>query len=185
MSMLKSIIASSMVEEIETGGGGEEIYYSLSGVPYTRNTVLEETVSIVYPERGKPSLTNSQYSGAIEMETFTTNYDGLLGSKYCFYGCSKLREAYFPKATGVWLGNTHFFCGNPALEKVSIGSIGCAVTRMDAGGFETPPITLELYVEAETIADIPDLIRNYVPGGWNADAIVIYRNSTTGEVITE
>lgn len=173
------------IEGIETGGGGKEIFYALSGVPYTRNTVLEETVSIVYPARNRPSLTVSQYSGAIEMETFTTNYTGLLGSQYCFGGCSKLREAYFPKATGLWLGNTHFFSDNPALEKVSIGSIGCAVTRMDAGSFRTPPITLELYVAAETIADIPDLIRNYVPGSWNADAIVIYRNSTTGEVITE
>lgn len=176
-----------MPTEIEgiQSGGGEEIFYALSGIPYTRNTVLEETVSIVKPADPKPSLPQSAFNGAIEMETFTTNYDGLLGAQYCFMGCSKLREAYFPKATGCWLGNTHFFSSNPALEKVSIGSVGCAVNRMDAGRFITPPITLELYVDAETIADVPDLVKNNVPGMWNADATVIYRNSTTGEVITE
>ena len=173
------------IEGIEAGGGGEEIFYALSGVPYTRNTVLEETVSIVSPSHPKPEFGKCFYDGATEMETFTTNYPGLLGAMYCFAGCSKLREAYFPKVNGMWLGNTHFFMNNPALEKVSIGSIGCAVTRMDAGSFNTPPITLELYVDAETIADIPDLIKNNVPGKWNANATVIYRNSTTGEVITE
>lgn len=173
------------IEGIETGGGGEEIFYALSGVPYTRNTVLEETVSIVKPSNPQPEFARSMYNGATEMETFTTNYPGRFGAQYCFNGCSKLREAHFPKSVGVWLGNTHFFDNNPALEKVSFGSIGCAVERMDAGRFNTPPITLELYVDAETIADIPDLIKNNVPGQWNANATVIYRNSTTGEVITE
>lgn len=163
------------------GEESAEVFVAPSGVYYKRNTVLEQVGSFY----AAPGITGSMYYGASELETFTTNYPGLIGAQWALRDCGKLREAHFPKATGMWLGNTNFFGGNTALEKVSIGSIGVPVQRMDAGSFKTPPIILELYVNAETIADIPTMVTNYVPGMWNVDATVIYRNSTTGEVITE
>ena len=160
--------------------GFGEAYVAASGALYKKHMELNAIGNTVFP-----GWQGSGFQGATEMETFYSNYGGLIGAQYLFDGCSKLREVYLPKCTGLWLGNTHTFSDTPSLEKVSIGSIGCPVTRMDAGSFRTPPITLEIFVDATTIAEIPTLITNNVPSAWNVDATVIYRNSTTGEVIIE
>lgn len=69
-------------------------------------------------------------------------------------------------------------------DGVGMGSIGTPVVRMDAGTFRVPgPVTLTLYVDAATLADIPALVKDKVPGYWPANTTVVYKNSTTGEVI--
>lgn len=171
------------LDEMPTEIAGIEIdsvYASAIGILYKPNMVLnaEELTP-------SPSLTNYMFWQAVELETFDCNYPGLVGAQRVFSGCSKLKTVNLPRCTGMWLGNTRTFSGNSALERVTLGSVGVSVTRMDAGSFKTPAITLELYVNAETIADIPDLVKDYLPGQWNSEATIIYRNSTTGEVITE
>ncbi|MCH5298004.1 MAG: hypothetical protein J1E85_10105 [Ruminococcus sp.] len=172
--LLKSGEIASEIEKIETG---KKVYVApKSGILYEANTKYD-TVSA-------PQITYQMFANASELETFFSNSAGLLGAQESFNGCTKLRKVILPKCTGMWLGNTHCFGNNPALEKVTLGSIGTPVVRMDAGSFKTPAIILELYVNAETIADIPTVITNFVPANWNENATIIYRNSTTGEVIT-
>lgn len=175
--------ATMTLDEMPTEIAGIEtdpVYAAASGMLYKPNMELN-AAEITRP----PSLTNSMFRQAVELETFDCDFPGLVGAQFLFYGCSKLKTVNLPRCTGMWLGNTHTFGANPALEKVTLGSVGVSVTRMDAGSFASPAVTLELYVDAETIADIPDLIKNYLPGQWNSEATIIYRNSTTGEVITE
>lgn len=73
------------------------------------------------------------------------------------------------------------------LEFVQFGSIGHPVEELNGTlGFRdtTAKLTIEVYVDAETLADIPTTITDTAP--WCAtSATIIYRNSTTGEVITE
>lgn len=74
------------------------------------------------------------------------------------------------------------------LEFLQLGSIGHAVEllRADSLGLRdtTDKLTIEVYVDAQTLADISPDVTSQAP--WCAtSATIIYRNSTTGEVITE
>ena len=125
------------------------------------------------------------FRGASELIDFEWDVIGNLGSRYVFFGCTKLESVKLPKCTGMWLGNTNCFgSGNTALRTVELGSIGTPVVRMDAGPFRVPgPVTLTLYVDATTLEDIPTLVKDKVPSMWPANTTVVYKNSTTGEVI--
>ena len=75
-----------------------------------------------------------------------------------------------------------------ALEFLQLGSIGHAVELLKADSLglrdTTDKLTIEVYVDAQTLADISPDITSQAP--WSAtSATIIYRNSTTGEVITE
>lgn len=75
-----------------------------------------------------------------------------------------------------------------SLELLQLGSVGNPVELLKAGGLglrdTTDKLTIEVYVNAETLSDISTDITGDAP--WCAtSATIIYRNSTTGEVITE
>lgn len=75
-----------------------------------------------------------------------------------------------------------------ALEFLQLGSIGNAVECLMSDGLglrdTTAKLTIEIYVDAEKLADISTEITAHAP--WSAtEATIVYRNSTTGEVITE
>lgn len=157
--------------------GGAEVYQTPYGTWYTPHMVLTS------PSAPKSALVNNMYREATELISFECDFSGLCGAQFAFSNCTKLKTVELPKCTGFWLGNTHTFGDNSALESVVIGSIGVPVTRMDAGGFSVPStMVLTLYVNAETYADIPTLVTDNLSAQWNKCTIV-FRNSTTGEII--
>lgn len=159
--------------------GGETFYRTAEGMAYTPHEVW--TAISTSPSRFR----NNLFRGATELIDFEWDVGGNLGDLYVFYDCPKLVSVKLPKCTGMWLGNTHCFnSANTALRTVQLGSIGTPVIRMDAGPFALPgPITLTLFVDAETLDDVPTLVKDNVPKYWPANTTVIYKKSTTGEVI--
>lgn len=76
----------------------------------------------------------------------------------------------------------------PLCSEIVLGGIGFPVYGMQSteGAYNTTfanNLTLTLYVNANSIADIPSNIKNAQPWGFTT-ATIIYRNSTTGEVLT-
>lgn len=161
------------------GGGGAPIYRTTEGMAYTPHEVW---TAITAPASG---FRNNMFRGAAELVDFEWDAPGNFGNQLVFDGCPKLVSVKLPKCTGMWLGNTNCFTGScTALRTVKLGSIGTPVVRMDAGPFRVPgPVTLTLYVDAATLADIPALVKDKVPGYWPANTTVVYKNSTTGDVI--
>ena len=159
--------------------GGETFYRTAEGMAYTPHEVWTAFSSPI------SKLRSNLFRGATELIDFEWDGGGNLGEQYVFYDCPKLVSVKLPKCTGMWLGNTHCFnMANTALRTVQLGSIGTPVIRMDAGPFKLPgPITLTLFVDAETIDDVPTLVKDNVPKYWPANTTVIYKKSTTGEVI--
>lgn len=151
----------------------EETWFSTEGQMYTKNIFSEETTYL----RG-----------------------------YAYRGCTYLEAAIFPNCAG--LGGSWVLSDNPALktvklgkvknvisstcrdssmlEEVELGSIGYPVLSMVSTSLYNPTaaFTVTIYVDAATLADIPTAVSDTAP--WGApNATIIYRNSTTGEVITE
>lgn len=72
------------------------------------------------------------------------------------------------------------------LQTVILGSVGVAVNSVydrAFGGCTNPNLTITIYVDAATLADIPAAVSGSSPFG-AVNATIIYKNSTTGEVIT-
>lgn len=72
------------------------------------------------------------------------------------------------------------------LQTVTLGSVGVAVSSMYGRAFRgciNPNLTITIYVDAATLADIPTAVSGSSPFG-AVNATIIYKNSTTGEVIT-
>ena len=72
------------------------------------------------------------------------------------------------------------------LQTAILGSVGVAVSSMYGWAFRgctNPNLIITIYVDAATLADIPADVSNNSPFG-AVNATIIYKNSTTGEVIT-
>lgn len=72
------------------------------------------------------------------------------------------------------------------LQTVTLGSVGVAVSSMYNRAFRdctNPNLIITIYVDAATLADIPADVSGSSPFG-AVYATIIYKNSTTGEVIT-
>ena len=72
------------------------------------------------------------------------------------------------------------------LQTAILGSVGVAVKEMYYRAFSdctNPNLTITIYVDAATLADIPTAISGNSPFG-AVNATITYKNSTTGEVIT-
>lgn len=72
------------------------------------------------------------------------------------------------------------------LQTVILGSVGVAVNSVYGRAFgdcTNPNLTITIYVDAATLADIPAAVSGNSPFG-AVNATIIYKNSTTGEVIT-
>ena len=164
------------------GGGGEEIFIApTTCVPYTRHIrnitggLTADSVSYLF-------------KGATELISFETD---LVGNGYAFAsntfnGCTKLESVIFSRLDRI-ITPLDIYYGCNALKTVQLGSIGYPITglndvRMMRGC--SAPVALTIYVDATTLGEIPGGIANYAPWS-NPNAVIIYRNSTTGEVITE
>jgi hypothetical protein len=131
---------------------------------------------------------NQDYAEATELISFET--DGLTnGYRFAsksFQGCTKLETVKFPRFHSI-VTPIDIYARCSSLKTVQYGSIGYPVTTLsDSRMLRSSAVGIELtiYVDATTIAEIPGDIKNWAPWG-NSSAIIIYRNSTTGEVITE
>ena len=72
------------------------------------------------------------------------------------------------------------------LQTVTLGSVGVAVSSVYHRAFmdcTNPNLIITIYVDAATLADIPAAVSGSSPFG-AVNATIIYKNSTTGEVIT-
>ena len=98
---------------------------------------------------------------------------------------SSVQRLYFPK---LGMTNTYVARNCPNLVECVFGGIGYAVTslyfRTFYGTTNNPDLVITVYVDASTLADIPTAVTGNLPGS-ATNATIIYRNSTTGEVITE
>ena len=82
--------------------------------------------------------------------------------------------------------NTYIAARCEKLQTVILGSVGVAVNSMYGRAFgdcTNPNLTITIYVDAATLADIPTAVSGSSPFGAE-NATIIYKNSTTGEVIT-
>lgn len=172
---------TSAVQSLVDGysGGGAPIYRTTEGMAYTPHEVW---TAISAPDS---QFRNNMFYGAAELIDFEWDAPGNLGNESVFNGCTKLVSVKLPKCTGMLSGANDFFgSSNVALRTVELGSIGTPVIRMEAYANRVlGPVTLTLYVDATTLADIPTLVKNNVPSMWPFNTTVIYKNSTTGEVI--
>lgn len=159
---------------------GEQVYTADSGAIYRREMVLNAEGC----DNAAPTFTKSQFKYATEMVTFESNYEGQLTSDYLFWGCTALKTVTLPKCTGIRSTGNTIFGGNQHLERVTMGSIGNPVTIMAAGPFTVATVTLELYVSYTTIANANAQVGANIPSIWGENTTIIYRNATTGEVLT-
>lgn len=165
------------------GGGGEKIYFSPHGVGYFANMVLDCRVivggawsnandlkSLELTEWNPTGATNLNIVGASLADAFkSTSLEKLLLPKLQYSGHYWARYA-------------------TALKTVQVGSIGFPVNggmaRYFLFGCTQNDLTITVYVDATTFEEIPKSAIEEAP--WGAtNATIIYRNSTTGEVITE
>ena len=164
------------------GGGGEEVFIvPTTCVPYTRHirniTGGQTAINIA-----------GMFQGATELVSFETDLtgNGYAFASNTFNGCTKLESVVFSRINKI-VTPLDIYYGCNALKTVQLGSIGYPVTALsDARMMRgcSAPVELTIYVDATTLGEIPASITNHAPW-YNPNAIIIYRNSTTGEVITE
>lgn len=168
--------------KLDEAMSGDVIFYTPQGSGYKANTDL--SVVQVLP---------AMYNSATELvslkltnwnPTTSTSLGLWAGSLTSFMrGCSKLTTVTLPKAQYL----TKYFCREcTALNAVQLGSIGYPVTSINALAFDgcsNEEITFTIYVDATTMDGIPVAVSGSSPFG-AVNATIIYKNSTTGEVIT-
>lgn len=168
--------------KLDEAMSGDVIFYTPQGSGYKANTDLSVVQAL-------PAM----YNSATELvslkltnwnPTTSTSLGLWAGSLTSFMrGCSKLTTVTLPKAQYL----TKYFCREcTALNAVQLGSIGYPVTSIDALAFDgcsNEEITFTIYVDATTMDGIPVAVSGSSPFG-AVNATIIYKNSTTGEVIT-
>lgn len=152
-------------------GGGETVYVApKSGMLYVPNMVIPGTAT---------AFRNDFLNGAVELVTLEAK---ALLNAYQFSAAlqnlTKLESVSWPNQTSYQGGNTNTCKGCTALTQVQMGSIGHPVTNIDITmDGATAGKTITIYCTA-----ISAITVNNAP--WRAQDTVIYRDSTTGEVLT-
>lgn len=179
---LSSLKWGDFETKLDEAMSGDVIFYTPQGSGYKANTDL--SVVQVLP---------AMYNAATELvslkltnwnPTSTSSLGLWSGSLTNFIrGCSKLTTVTLPKAQYL----TKYFCREcTALNAVQLGSIGYPVTSIDALAFDgcsNEELSFTIYVDATTMDGIPAAVSGSSPFG-AVNATIIYKNSTTGEVIT-
>lgn len=161
------------------GGGGEKIYYTRYGACYTPNMVIEPTDGVY-----NASNLGSRYQYADYLETVEIPNIVLSSSvSNVFAFCTKLRKAKTPKITNY---GHYWFRNCKVMEEAQLGSIGYPVTSMTTlvfSGDTQNNLTITIYVDAATLSEIAKNVASNAPFG-ATQATIVYRNSTTGEIIS-
>lgn len=187
---------AAAVDGLSASGEPEILYYD--GQPYVEMIVtLPEDYEVIgdsvgtfateeyrsYPKRIKCFATLGVLEG------YAPNVTTTLGN-YPFSDANNplLQKVVAPKCTKLNEGYWCYKC--TALTYVQLGSVGYPVELMagsSVSGFSgctNANLVIEIYVDAATLEDIPTDVSQYAP--WGATkATIVYRNSTTGEVLSE
>ena len=158
-------------------GGGAEVYYSAMGQLYMPRMVIPN---------GNMRYARDHFQNAVHLVSFIQQYgtpstDSNYGT---FRGCTALETVWVARATF----GPYFFSTCESLKTITFGRVGLAVTQMDNGMYDhtvRKVETITCYVNAETLADISTTISSRIIPSASPNATIIYRNSTTGDVITE
>ncbi len=177
---------AGFVSEIQAipSGGGEEVLYGKTGTAYVKNIIDTETINAT------AALDQCDLLESIYREKATT-----VGESAGGRNCQSLKSIHFPRVTSI---TTAYFIrqqsvSTHSLESITIGSIGYPVTSLNTNlgrwfyGDCKNGCTVTVYVDAQTIADVPTNVSNYINGNSHPSGYVInviYRNSATGEVLT-
>lgn len=174
---------------------GETVYRAPnSGRAYTKNEIVNanEGGGITAYWVNLSALNQAAYANASDLETYelhipTSTLLGIDNSKQdAFRGCTALKRVLLDCRISS-INGSNLFTGCTALETIQIGAVGKpwtgAASRNDHFTTCTALTDIIIYVDASTLADVPENIRNNAPFG-AANAAVTYKNSTTGEVIT-
>lgn len=171
---------ASAVVNVSSGSGGQtSVYYTRRGACYVPNMIIE-------PQDGTYNASGfgSMYERATELETVEIpNIASSSSVASTFAYCSKLKRAIIPKVT---IYGHYWFRSCTSLEEAQLGSIGYPVTSMAVYTFyqvTQSTLTITIYVNANNLSEIPTAITSNSPFG-ATNATIIYRNSTTGNIIS-
>lgn len=176
---LGEVIVDVPIPDVGEGGIGEGVYYSDLGQMYTPHMVIPNIPDMRY--------VRDHFKNADKLVTFKQQYgSATLDSDYgIFRGCTALEEVWVSRPTY----GQYFFQGCSSLKTVTLGRVGLAVTAIEMMWAVDPSVnrveTITCYVNAETLADIPASVADNIVPAFSPNASIIYRNSTTGEVISE
>ncbi len=159
--------------------GGEEVFFdSYCGCGYTKN--------VVYPRNNNVARV---YQECAHLETFSApnfeiSYPYNNAEYFCTYN-ENLRTLDLPVAKSFGHYNFQY---NTGLKEVTCGSIG---NPMEGGGLgysfrgvTQSDVVFTIYTSAATLEEA-NTLHSGGPASWGAtNATVIYRDATTGEVIT-
>ena len=165
------------VEVNVASGGGAEVYYSEMGQMYTPHMVIPN---------GNMRYSRDHFQNAVNLVSFIQQY-GTPGSDSdygLFRGCKALETVWVSRATF----GSYFFSMCSALKTITMGRVGLAVTSLSTGMWDytvNKVETITCYVNATTLAEIPTAVSGRILPSASPNATIIYRNSTTGEIISE
>lgn len=167
---------------------GNELYYSSKGIAYGKKMELPKIW------QGKAYL----YEGCTKLKELICNDPNVIGGSnatsifYYFNNCNGLEIAKFPFLQGIGNNFVEYFLGHcTSLREAQFGSIGHPVSTFDDTSYNKKVftgcvqsgLTITIYVDANTLADVPVAVSEYAP--WGAtNATVIYRSSESGEMLT-
>lgn len=167
---------------VNVSGGGADVYFGSEGAMYTVNLESDATTQ-------KVPLVGCEYLESIYAPNATTTAQNAGG-----YNCTNLKTVHFPKCTtfpAYFIRQQgSIYCN---LETVTIGSVGYPVTNLTNAnwryGSHASTLTVTIYVDATALADIPTAVSSYASGNNSyapsgSTVTVVYKNSTTGEVIS-
>lgn len=152
---------------------GETVYYNRYGAQYTKNMSIPVSNGGAFPQY--------QYCDLLEeVEVYPTSSTTLsvdANPQNTFTYCGSLKRAVIKILYKI---GHYFFRGCTALEEVSLGDVGVPVSTIGglafAGDTQTG-LTITVYVSDDTARPLAN-------SPWGAtNATIIYRSSTTGEVL--
>lgn len=168
---------TALVDKVSDISGG---YYNTgTGRLYTKNMVLSNINANAEVGSMNYLYENCQYLEFIEMSGGKISG----ASSSVFRNCACLKSA---KINNVTVYGHYWFSNCKNLVKAQLGSIGfpvTAITTLSFYGCTQTELEITIYVDAETLSDIPTAVSSNSPFG-ATNATIIYRNSTAGEVIT-
>ena len=169
-----TIPTSAEFVKVPDGGGGETVYYNKYGAQYSKKMSIP-----VSNNAAPPQYQYSHLLEEVEMHlTSDARFDDNVQPQNTFDRCNSLKRAVIKIFNRI---GHYFFRECTALEEVSLGDIGVPVSTIGGLAFNGDPqagLTITVYVADDTA-------RPLAGSPWGATyATIIYRSSTTGEVLT-
>lgn len=177
------------VDEIDGISGGGELYYTTHYVPYAKDMHIPKLVLGI--------AAFGFMEDAVNLETVICDDNRTLGGSNAnrinnyFKNCTKLTSVEFPYLQDLLANYTNFFFGGcTSLKKVTFGSVGYPIANLQPttandkifNGLTQADLVITVYVNANTLADVPTEVTTNSP--WGAtNATIVYRSSVTGEVL--